>query len=1063
MDGPRVSLVMNGPDLLRPFAESIVDTVRDPLLVLDADLRVILASRVFYEAFRVAPGETEGRRIYELGNGQWDVPALRTLLEEILPRESAFRDFAVDHVFPQLGRRHMLLNARRLQQQGAVRELILLAIEDVTERRMAEAARHEAEARFTDMVKNVRDYAVFMTDPQGTITSWNVAAERVFGHAEAEALGQPFALIFTPEDVTAGTHEEELRQARELGRAEDERWHLRKDGERFWAQGIVTPRLDGRGQLVGYSKILRDMSERQRAEMALRASQQQFRRAMSIATVGVLFFRLDGRLLDANAAFCRISGHSVEALRALPDWMALTPPEFRAVTARTAEALAERGDAAPYEKQMLRADGSRFWGLFAPTRLEGSGRETVCVEFILDITGRKRTEEALQRSEERHAFLLRLSDALRLLSDPAEVLATANRLLGEALGVDRAYYVEIDEARTIGTVRAEFRCGTTPTLVGEHRLADYDWVLPAMRAGQMVVIADVERSQRVPEDRRAAMRAVQIAAHVSAPLVKEGLLVGALCVTEHRPRTWLDSEVALVRETAERIWAAVERSHAEAALRTSEDRLRLALVAARMGTWHWEPSGDRHRRDANLNRLLGLEPVETVLPLEEFFTHVHPDDHAAVRAAVDASVRRGHNLAVDFRVVWPRGEVHWLSDKGDVFGSGTGRYLAGACVDITERKRLEDELREADRRKDEFLAMLGHELRNPLAPMRNVLEALRRNHLDEAGLERAYGMMDRQVGHLSRLVNDLLDVSRITLGLIELQKETVNVAEVAEAAVEMAMPAVTSRRLELTLALPRKPLQIQGDRARLIQVVFNLLNNAAKYTPAGGQIWLSLEREDGHVAIRVRDNGSGMTSDLVPRVFDLFTQGARTLDRAQGGLGLGLTLVKRLVEKHGGTVAAASAGPGLGSEFVVRLPACKDEAQAPGPASAIDEGPRVSGVHAMVVDDVRDIADSYVWLFEGLVDDVRVAYSGGQALEMSGERAPDLVVCDLGMPGMDGYETCRRLRELPGLQSTLIAAVSGYGGDEYVRASKQAGFDRHLVKPISRATLEALVRSAVSR
>lgn len=1063
MDGAHPSLVMNDPDELRSFAESIVDTVRDPLLVLDADLRVILASRVFYEAFRVPPRETVGRRIYELGNGQWDIPALRTQLEDILPRESAFRDFAVDHVFPQLGRRHMLLNGRRLRQHNARRELILLAIEDVTERRMAETARHEAEARFTEMVKNVRDYAVFMTDPQGTITSWNVAAERVFGHAEAEAIGQPFAMIFTPEDVTAGAHDEELRQAREAGRAEDERWHLRKGGERFWAQGIVTPRRDGRGQLVGYSKILRDMSERQRAETALRASQQQFRRAMSIATVGVLFFRLDGRVLDANAAFCRMSGHSVESLRALPDWIALTPPEFHAVTTRTAQALAERGDAAPYEKQMLRADGSRFWGLFAPTRLEGSGPETVCVEFILDITGRKRTEEALQRSEERHAFLLRLSDALRLLGAPAEILATANRLLGEALGVDRAYYVEIDEARATGTVRAEFRCGATPTLVGEHRLADYDWILPAMRAGQMVVIANVERSSRIPEDRRATMRAVQVAAHVIAPLVKNKLLLAALCVTEHRPRAWLDSEVALVRETAERIWAAVERSHAEAALRSSEERLRLALVAARMGTWHWEPSSDRQRRDANLNRLLGLEPVETVRPLEEFFIHIHPDDQATVRTAFGASMRMGHELQVDFRVVRPGGEICWLSDKGDVFGAGAGRYLAGACVDITDRKRLEAELLDADRRKDEFLAMLGHELRNPLAPLRNVLEALRRSHLDEAALERACAMMDRQVGHLSRLVNDLLDVSRITLGLIELQKEPVNVAEVAEAAVEMAMPAVTSRRLELTLAWPRKPLRIQGDRARLIQVVFNLLNNAAKYTPAGGQIWLSLEREDGWVALRVRDNGSGMTSDLVPRVFDLFTQGARTLDRAQGGLGLGLTLVKRLVEKHGGSVAATSPGPGLGSEFVVRLPACNDAEQAPAPASALDDGPLVAGVDALVVDDVRDIADSYVWLFEGLVDDVRVAYSGDQALTLAGERAPDLVVCDLGMPGMDGYETCRRLRELPGLDTTLIAAVSGYGGDEYVRASKQAGFDRHLVKPISRATLEALVRSAVSR
>lgn len=252
------------------FAESIVDTIRDPLLVLDDGLRVVTAGREFYRAFGVTPEETTGRLVYDLGNRQWDIPGLRTLLEEILPRSTTFRDFEVEHTFEQIGRRVMLLNARTLHREQHDTRRILLIIEDVTEQRDAERARHAAEVRFTEMVRNVRDHSIFLTDPDGVITSWNVAAERVIGYAEAEAVGRHYSLIFTPEDRHNGLPEWELRTAREQGRAEDERWHLRKDGGRFWALGIVTPLRDPDGRLTGFSKILRDITDRKRMEGELR-------------------------------------------------------------------------------------------------------------------------------------------------------------------------------------------------------------------------------------------------------------------------------------------------------------------------------------------------------------------------------------------------------------------------------------------------------------------------------------------------------------------------------------------------------------------------------------------------------------------------------------------------------------------------------------------------------------------------------------------------------------------------------------------------------------------------
>ncbi len=381
--------------------------------------------------------------------------------------------------------------------------------------------------------------------------------------------------------------------------------------------------------------------------------------------------------------------------------------------------------------------------------------------------------------------------------------------------------------------------------------------------------------------------------------------------------------------------------------------------------------------------------------------------------------------------------------------------------DITERKRLEDSLREAAQRKDQFLAMLGHELRNPLAPLRSLTEILLRLKPEDDVRDRAYAMMDRHVGHLTRLVDDLLDVSRISRGLVELRRESVNIAEVANQAVEMAAPAVEGRGHDLSLTLPRKPLRVEGDATRLTQVIFNLLNNAAKYTDPGGRIWLTIEREGQDAVVRVRDNGSGMPPDLVPRVFDLFTLGSRSLDRAQGGLGLGLTLVKRLVEMHGCTVEARSEGLGKGSEFIVRRPALPAEEAKPAPAHP--SGPPQGAIpvdRALVIDDNFDVAQSMTWMFEGLAREIKLVHSGHAALETVMEFKPDIIICDIGMPGMDGYETCRRLRQVPGLEKTLIAAVSRYGNEEDRRKSKEAGFDRHLVKPISRATLEELVKSA---
>jgi PAS domain S-box-containing protein len=402
---------------------------------------------------------------------------------------------------------------------------------------------------------------------------------------------------------------------------------------------------------------------------------------------------------------------------------------------------------------------------------------------------------------------------------------------------------------------------------------------------------------------------------------------------------------------------------------------------------------------------------------------------------------------------------HSVVSKFPIAGlGGEPSLVGGMAIDITDRLRAEEALREADRLKDEFLAMLAHELRNPLAPVRNALHIMKQPGANGAMLRQARDMAERQVRHMARLLDDLLDVSRISRGRIELRKEAVDVAAVIGRTVEAVRPLVEERRHELTLSLPAGPLRLEADPTRLEQVLTNLLNNAAKYTDPGGHVWLTAGRDGGEVVLRVRDTGIGIAPEMLPRIFDLFVQAERRLDRPQGGVGIGLTLVKKLVELHGGRIEATSAGLGRGSEFVVRFPTLPEQhpgekARAAGRGGA-SELPRR---RVLVVDDNQDAADSLAMLLRLAGQDVRSAYDGPSALAQAKDFQPALVFLDIGMPGMDGYETARRLRGEPGLRGVVLVAVTGWGQEEDRRRSAEAGFDCHMVKPVEPKALDGLL------
>ncbi len=390
--------------------------------------------------------------------------------------------------------------------------------------------------------------------------------------------------------------------------------------------------------------------------------------------------------------------------------------------------------------------------------------------------------------------------------------------------------------------------------------------------------------------------------------------------------------------------------------------------------------------------------------------------------------------------------------------SGKLRGAVNVLVDISDRKRVEDALRDADRSKDEFLATLAHELRNPLAPLRNAVQVLRMQNPPSPETRQAVDLIERQMQQMTRLIDDLLDVSRITRNKLELRKERVELESVLTVALETSRPLMDAAGHELSVKLPAEPLYLDADLTRLAQAISNLLNNAAKYTDRHGKISLETERQGSDVVITVLDNGVGIPAEMLPRVFDMFTQVDRSMDRSQGGLGIGLTLVKRLIELHDGSIQVRSEGPGKGSEFIVRLPVIVQTSKSGGGKDPADTAAdTASSLRVLVVDDNRDSANSMGMLLRINGNNVRTVYDGEEAIEAAAEFRPDVVLLDIGMPRVNGYDAARKIRQHEWGRGMVLIALTGWGQEGDKQRSKEAGFDHHMVKPVDpRALLKLL-------
>lgn len=939
------------------------------------------------------------------------------------------------------------VHASRVGGSGSQRVAIVFT--NVTERKRAEAALRASEARTRTLAENLPGGAAFIFDRDLRYVLADGEALRAVGFRSADFVGKRLPEVLDP--ALAARFEPRLRAA--LAGEPFLHEHA-SHGAVFVSRGVPL-RDSSSGEVSGVVVVSYDITERRRVEEALRASEEKLSTFVSATADIVYEMSADWREMRF------LQGKAFVATTENPrgDWMEAYIPEDEKprVWAAVHRAIAARSNF-ELEHRVVRLDGTTGWTFSrAIPLLDDRGEITRWFGAASDITARK-------RHEQHQEFLLKLADALRPLANPAAIQAAASRLVGEHLGVDRAYYVEVDEAAGTAHVRQDYLRGGSPSLAGQHRVADFGWIIPPMRRGKTLVIPDVANSPLVPTTDRPMMAAVRIAAHVNVPLVKDGVLAGAFCVTESAPRAWTAAEVELVRGTGERIWAAVERARAEEALREREERLRAIvesardyailtldlagcvtgwspgaarifgydeaemlgrpfrtlftpeeqadavpeeeLRAARTGgrgensRWMRRRDGERFfasgmtvplrdggdqqgflkilrdqtaaylagetRRELEERFRLLVESVEdyaifTLDPAgrvtswnpgaerikgcraEEILGHSFevfytPEQRAAglPAAHLARAAAEGRTEEENWRQRHDGSRFWTLETVGSLRADDSGRHLGFAvvCRDLSAQRATAEERERllaaaqaarasavaASQAKDQFLAVLSHELRTPLTPVTMAAYALGREPGLSEPARRAVDMIRRNLIVETQLIDDLLEVSRIVHGKLELQLDPVDVHAVVRHALETCEEEIARRGLRLTVALRARRRRVRGDARRLQQVFWNLLKNAVKFTPEGGVITVRTSNPTpDRVRVEVTDTGLGMDAATLARIFAPFEQAGPEVTRRYGGLGLGLSIAHAVVAAHGGQLSAASAGPGRGATFEVEL------------------------------------------------------------------------------------------------------------------------------------------------
>lgn|GEM_PF-1568176 len=788
--------------------------------------------------------------------------------------------------------------------------------------------------------------------------------------------------------------------------------------------------------------------ERGRAVRELRASEFRNRTFLTTVPTAVWFTDGRGRMVRQNDSWARYTGQTWDDYQG-SGWLdAIHPSDRESVECLWAESL-KTGTHFEAGFQLRRHDGTyrHISARGAPVPGE-SGIVQEWIGICDDIH-----QHVL--SSTRNHFLLDLDKALRTEVDPQAMTQIAVRMLGEFLNVDRCGWAEIDEDQESFNVIGDYNIGVHST-VGRYKLFSYgDQFKSTLLSGHPFVTNDSHKDP-IAEGVRAEFDHMEVRAAIYVPLMKGGRLTAVFDVQQRVPREWSPDEVRLLQDVSSRCWESIQRAHVSQELRQNEYRLRLAQRAGRIGSFEWLIQEDRFFWSAELQALYGLPLGTQETTFGDWAAMCLPEDAERIRLLIDSTLKSGGtDIAYEFRTNlqsppqrWLRGQAIFLYDA-----AGNPREMIGVNIDIDGQKRATDELRDADRRKDEFLATLAHELRNPLAPIQNAIEILQLGENDDRSIDAMHHAIERQVQQLVRLVDDLLDVSRITRGKIDLQRSKITLQQVLANAVETSRPVIDSAGQSLVCEIPDTPLWLEADQTRLAQVFANLLNNAAKYSDPGGRISIQVEQRQKEVDVHISDTGIGIPVEMHDRIFEPFTQVEGSVQRSRGGLGIGLTLVKRLVELHGGRVAVSS---GSGTTLTVTLPVSREEA----PLSAWPpetKQPPLERKRILVVDDTPAVLYMMGRLLEKIGQTVFTAENAIDGLETAFRLQPDIVISDIGMPSIDGYQLAAMMRAQPLLRRVRLVALTGYGQEADRNHALSAGFDQHLVKPVSLDTLRRLL------
>jgi PAS domain S-box-containing protein len=872
---------------------------------------------------------------------------------------------------------------------------------------------HEVAGEIDERFRSLADAApamLWVTEQDGTCSFLSRGWYEFTGQTEAAGLGTGWRHSVHPDDRAA------CDAVFDAAHVEREPFVVeyrarRHDGVYRWVIDSARPRLGPGGEFLGYVGSVIDVTERKQSEQGVRRSQEQLELLSDIVPALISYVGPDRCYRLCNAEYSKWFGLSRREIVGRPMREVLGAEAWRVVGPHLEAAFA--GQPSEYESEVHYRHGGPRWihAQYTPHRAsDGAVVGVVCL--VTDITGRRSAAHARARL----AAIVDSSDDAIISKDSQAIVTTWNK------GAARLFGYAAEEA--IGQ--------PITMLIPEDRRHEEQAILERIRRGE-----SVESYETVRRRKDGSLRDISLT--VSPIIDESGRIVGASKIARDiTARKRAEEDVRRSRETLNGL---VDR--APFGIYIVDSQLRIAQVNARSQAgafYNVRPLVGRPLTE--VMRIIWPEPVATEVIAAfrrtlETGEAYRSRDFTSQRADLDNVESYEWEL---HRITLPDGE------------HGVVCYY----FDSTRLRLAEQALREADRRKDEFLATLAHELRNPLAPIRNGLRILRTTNGGGAATVSLHEMLERQTNHLVRLVDDLMEVARVTRGRIELRKEPVDLNELLRSAVETSRPLIEAAQHELTVSVSPEPLTVSADPVRLVQVIANLLNNAAKYTNEGGRISLAARREGDHAVLSVRDSGVGIAADVLPRVFDLFSQGDRTYHRAQGGLGIGLTLVRALVELHDGSVAANSDGLGRGSEFVVRLPLGGESAEPQDSRTADAE--RVFAAHRiLVVDDSRDAAESLAMLLESVGADVHTASDGLAALEKLDSYRPSVMLLDIGMPGMDGFEVARRARQRPASRDLTLIALTGWGQEADRRRSREVGIDFHLVKPVDLVQLGELL------